>query len=737
MHGLVEIAPLPPVPRHDLFTYRVPSALQDRIQVGMRVRVPLGRQTRTGVVAGFAAEPPAVGEVRAILDLLDTTPFLPSDLLELCRWTARYYLASLADVIGTIVPNRVPEAAGEIALRLVRNLEPDEARTLERRARARAAAYRMLADAPDGTVLVRDAQTAGISANALRFLATAGIAERILRPRPRLSAAPTAAARPDLTAPQRQAVERIADAVRAGSHASFLLHGITGSGKTEVFLAAAEATLARGRDVLVLVPEIALTHQVVARVRERFGDTVAVLHSGLGPRERWTEWRRVASGEARVAVGARSAVFAPLARVGLVVVDEEHDGSYKQEDGIRYHARDLAVVRARLADAVVVLASATPSAESYQAALDGRHRLLELRTRPTGQPLPAVEVVDLRGRVGSFDAGLLSAELQAAMSETLARGEQSLVFLNRRGFATYLQCPACGATADCPACSVTLTWHRGRGALACHHCQFHRRPPARCESCQGPTLEAYGVGTERIEAALRNAYPEMAVGRLDRDVAQRAGAQRRILRSWHEGTIDVLVGTQMVSKGHDVPGVTLAAVLLADQSLNVPDFRAAERTFQLLVQVAGRAGRGDRPGRVILQTLRPAHASLVAAMHHDYQTFITGELGRRKALGYPPFTRLVLVRLEGKAEALVEQAAQALGDRLREHARQLGLGEDTVLGPAPPPVARVRGRHRRQLLLRHADVRGLRALARSARANEAVAHAKAIRLLVDVDPVSM
>src|SRR6185436_17979941 len=255
----------------------------------------------------------------------------------------------------------------------------------------------------------------------------------------------------------------------------------------------------------------------------------------------------------------------------------------------------------------------------------------------------------------------------------VGRGEQALVFLNRRGFATYLQCPACGATADCPHCSVTLTWHRARAALACHHCQFHRRSPARCEACGGPPLEAYGIGTERMEASLRSAYPAVAVDRLDRDVAQRAGAQRRILESWRDGTIDVLVGTQMVSKGHDVPGVTLVAVVLADQSLNVPDFRAAERTFQLLVQVAGRAGRGDRPGRVVVQTLRPTHASLAAAAHHDYAGFMAGELERRRALGYPPFTRLVLVRLDGKAGAAVEKTAEALAERLRGHAARLGL----------------------------------------------------------------
>ncbi len=737
MHGLVEIAPLPPVPRHDLFTYRVPTALQDRIQVGMRVRVPLGRQTRTGVVAGFAAAPPATGEVRAVLDLLDTTPFLPADLLELCRWTARYYLVSLADVIDTIVPRRLPEAPHEVAIRLCRRLDPEEAIALARRARARAAAYRLLADAPDGAILLRDAQAAGIAPGAVRALVAAGIAERVRRAVPRTPDAIVPVARPALTGAQTTAADAVAAAIRAGEHASFLLHGITGSGKTEVFLTTADAALAAGRDVVVLVPEIALTHQVVARVRGRFGDTVAVLHSGLGPRERWTEWRRIATGDARVVVGARSAVFAPVRRLGLVVVDEEHDGAYKQEDGIRYHARDLAVVRARLAGGVVVLASATPSAESYQAALDGRHRLLELHARPTAHALPAVEVVDLRGRVQAKESGLLSDELRQALADTTARHEQALVFLNRRGFATYLQCPACGATADCPHCSVTLTWHRARAALACHHCQHHRRPPARCESCGGPALEAYGIGTERVETTLRAAHPDVAVERLDRDVAQRAGAQRRILAGWHDGTIDVLVGTQMVSKGHDVPGVTLVAVLLADQSLNVPDFRAAERTFQLLVQVAGRAGRGTRPGRVIVQTLRPTHASLAAATTHDYRGFIAGELARRRALGYPPFARLVLVRLDGKTDTTVERAARALAERLRAHARSLGLGDDAVLGPAPPPVARVRGRHRWQVLLRHADVRGLRALARAARAGEADAHAHGLRLVVDVDPVSM
>jgi primosomal protein N' (replication factor Y) len=732
MGELAEIAPIPPVPEHDLLTYRVPDGLGARLSPGMRVRIPLGRQTRTGVVAGFAATPPP-GELRTILDVLDEEPFLPADLLELCRWTARYYLASQAAVIATIVPRAVPAPATERVLRIRRRLDAAEAAALPRRAPARARGYVALEAA--GELAEAAVRAAGIGAGAVRWLLQAGLAEWVACARAPASGPEAAATLPPaLTPEQQEAVRAVADALAGDAPASFLLFGVTGSGKTEVFLAAAARALADGRGVLVLVPEIALTHQVVERVAGRFGSTVAVLHSGLGPRHRWSEWRRILRGEARVVVGARSAVFAPVRRLGLVVVDEEHDPAYKQEDGLRYNARDLAVVRARLAGAVAVLASATPSAESYHAAASGRHHLLELRARPTAHSLPAVEVVDLRE--GKRDAGrprLFSAPLQRALEENLARGTQSLVFLNRRGYATYLQCTACGATPSCPQCSVTLTWHRAAAALVCHHCHHHRRTPKVCPDCHG-ALEAFGVGTEQIEGALRACYPLAAVDRLDRDAARRLGAQRRILRDWQVGNTDILVGTQMVSKGHDVPGVTLVAVLLADLSLNVPDFRAAERTFQLLVQVAGRAGRGAAPGRVVVQTLRPAHRSLVAAARHDYVGFMTEELERRRVLGYPPFTRLVNVRVDGPDAGAVERAARELAGALRRRAAALGLGVEAVLGPAPPPLERVRGRYRWQVLLRDADVPALRALARAARAYEPDLRRARLRLAIDVDP---
>jgi primosomal protein N' (replication factor Y) len=736
MRALVEVAPLPPVPRLDLLTYRVPEALAGRVEPGMRVRVPLGRQTRTGVVAGFAASPPA-GELRSLLDVLDVDPILPADLLELCRWTARYYLASLAEVIATIVPTALPDAAQERVVRLTRRLGPEEETALLRRAPARAAAYRALNASPGGELTGETARAAGISSATLRALVASGIAVRADRPVP-LEIVPPPEPAPALTPGQRDAVSTLAAALAAGTSASFLLHGITGSGKTEVFLTAAAAARAAGRDVVILVPEIALTHQLVERVRGRFGADVAVLHSGLGPRARWEEWRRVRRGLARVVVGARSAVFAPVARLGLVVVDEEHDPAYKQEEGLRYNARDLAVVRARLAGGIAVLASATPSAESWLAASDGRHTLLVLAERPTAQPLPAVEIVDLRGRPRTA-AGprLLSEELRVALEANLARGEQTLVFLNRRGFATYLQCAACGSAASCPHCSVTLTWHRRAGALVCHHCHHHRPAPRECPACGAGTLEAFGVGTEQIEATLQACYPLATVQRLDRDAARRAGAQRGILRAWRAGTTDILVGTQMVSKGHDVPGVTLVAVLLADLSLNVPDFRAAERTFQLLVQVAGRAGRGAAPGRVLVQTFRPGHPSIEAAARHDHAAFMVGELERRRALGYPPFTRLVNLRLDGREPAAVERAARELAARSRRRSRELGLEDEAVLGPAPAALARVRGRWRWQVLLRGADVPKLRALARAARGHAPALGRAHVRLTIDVDPYSM
>jgi primosomal protein N' (replication factor Y) (superfamily II helicase) len=535
-----------------------------------------------------------------------------------------------------------------------------------------------------------------------------------------------------LTDAQQRAVDAIGGALGEG-FVPWLLWGVTGSGKTEVYLRSVAAVRAAGRSALVLVPEISLTHQLVERMRARFGDEVAVLHSQLGVGERWDEWRRIARGEARIAIGARSAVFAPLRDLGVVIVDEEHDPAYKQADGLHYQGRDVAVMRAKLAGCALILGSATPSMESFFNASSGRYRLLELPERVESRPLPPVHLVDLRNAERRHTEPL-SPPLAAALAANQAAGAQSLLFLNRRGFANFLQCRACGDPVMCPNCTVTLTFHHKWRALRCHYCDHTVPPPARCASCGEPALESWGLGTEQLETLLRTRLPGARVARMDRDTTRRKGSQEALLRTWSAGGLDVLIGTQMITKGHDVPGVTLVGVVHADASLNFPDFRAAERTFQLLTQVAGRAGRGERPGRVFVQTLQPQHYSLQAAAAHDFARFAEAELAARREVGYPPYSRLVLLRAEGADLKQVEQLSLDAARRLREAAD----GRYTVLGPAPAPLERLRQRHRFQILLRGRSGAVLRrCVADILPAVRAAGRSADVRLIVDVDPYSM
>jgi primosomal protein N' (replication factor Y) (superfamily II helicase) len=535
-----------------------------------------------------------------------------------------------------------------------------------------------------------------------------------------------------LNAAQRTAVEAV-ERSRTTGFRTFLLHGVTGSGKTEVYLHAIAGARQRQRTALVLVPEISLTHQLVDRVRARFGEQVAVLHSQLSTGERWDEWRRIARGEAAIVIGARSAIFAPLRDVGVIVVDEEHDAAYKQADGVHYNGRDVAVMRAKLSDCPVLLGSATPSMESFHNARTGRYRLLELPERVASRPLPSVELVDLRHPERTVTP-VLSPRTAAAIEANLTAAGQSLIFLNRRGFANFLQCRACGEPLMCPNCSVTLTWHRRWRALRCHYCGHTVPPPERCPECGEPALESWGTGTEQVETRLREAYPNARIARMDRDTTRRKGSQARLLSEWANGKLDILVGTQMIAKGHDIPGVTLVVVLLADLSLNFPDFRAAEQTFQLLAQVAGRAGRGERAGRVIVETLQPMHYSLQAAARHDFAAFATQELAARQELDYPPFARLLLLRFEGERQIAVDDLAAQVARRLRD----LAASAFTVLGPAPAPLERLRGRYRRQILLRGRNGSALRRAAREIiAAFYGSARKHSIRLIVDVDPYNM
>ena len=548
--------------------------------------------------------------------------------------------------------------------------------------------------------------------------------------------APGGAVAPPLTQAQAAALAEILAGVQSEAYAAYLLFGVTGSGKTEVYLQAIAAALSAGKTALVLVPEIALTPQLGARFRARFGDEVATFHSGLSQAERQTEWERVADGRARIGLGARSALFLPLRRLGVVVVDEEHESSFKQDESPRYHARDLAVWRARAEGATIVLGSATPSLETWHNAALGRYRRLDLPERVSSRPLPPVEVVPLQSseRVGS---GIFTKVLLDALTETFGKGEQAILFLNRRGYAPYVFCRECGHSFRCLACDVALTLHQRRGRLVCHYCGETHNAPDACPSCAGVQVETFGLGTERVEEEVRLLFPQVALARLDRDTVRRRQDLEQVLRSFRRGQAQLLVGTQMVAKGHDFPGVTLVGVIAADASLNFPDFRAAERTFQLLAQVAGRAGRGDKPGRVIVQAFEHGHYAVQAAAQHNYEGFVREELRHREELGYPPHGHLVRIRYEGENEAQTRKAAEDDACALRlaaEAAIQVpGVADVLLLGPAPAPLARLRGLFRHHILLKGPSRAALRAVLTGVGQRQA----RGVRTVVDVDPVNM
>jgi primosomal protein N' (replication factor Y) len=556
---------------------------------------------------------------------------------------------------------------------------------------------------------------------------------------------------------QAQALRQIHARLQEGGFETFLLHGVTGSGKTEIYLRAMEEARQAGRGSLILIPEISLTPQLIHRLNLRFPDRVGILHSALSGAERWAHWWRIVRGHVDVVVGARSAVFAPLPNLGLIIVDEEHDPSYKQEEGLRYNGRDVAVVRGKLSACPVILGSATPAIESYQNALDGRYRLLEMTERIQRRPLPFIETIDLRSKFStsppssggqaparasapapeSSQHRQISDRLAALLKENYRASRQSLIFLNRRGFSNFLQCAACGHVLRCSYCSVALTLHRKQRNLSCHHCNFSRPATALCPECGNPTLSGIGVGTEQIEEALRRLVPEARIARMDRDTTSKRGSHEQLIRNWEKGAIDILVGTQMITKGHDVTGVTLVGALLADLSLNVPDFRAGERTFQLLSQVAGRSGRGNDPGQVIIQTYAPDHYAIQHLIRHDYKGFFAAETDFRRALNYPPFSRLVCLKLESPKFEEVEKKAKMLGATLREQITKNARLRETleILGPAPAPIEKLRNRYRWQLLLKGKQSAPLLELAKQAQ--KTLPRSRSLRLHIDVDPYNM
>ncbi|MEE2662558.1 MAG: primosomal protein N', partial [Myxococcota bacterium] len=580
------------------------------------------------------------------------------------------------------------------------------------------------------------------ASNALRALETRGFVRfevRALRSDILGEAIEEPEGPPELTSEQRAAIAPIAAAVRERRPFACLLHGVTGSGKTEIYLRAIAEALDAGRQALVLVPEITLTHQIVARLRARFGDRVAVLHSGLKPGERLEQWWRLACREVPIAVGARSALFAPLDDLGVIVVDEEHDTAYKNDEGFRYHARSLARLRAERAGCPLILGSATPALETRHAAECGELERLVLARRIASRPLPSVEIVDLQRERERNPRGrklILTRPLLRALEHTLSEGAQAILFLNRRGFSTQIYCFDCGFAERCKNCEVALVYHATESSLRCHYCDFAKPPPEVCGGCGVPGAALLGVGTERLEEELRSRLPDARIARLDRDTASRRGYTESVLRALRARQLDILLGTQIVAKGHDFPGVRLVGIISADLGLHMPDFRAAERTFQLLTQVAGRAGRDDSPGRVVLQTFTPDHYAIEPVVEHDYERFYREELEHRRALGYPPCGLLAQVVVSGEHEAAARDFAQTLAQRADEARREHEAGAVEILGPAPAPLSRLRGRYRFHLLLKGSQRDTLHAVARVVR--DACARSpRGVQAVLDVDPMHM
>ncbi|MGE5753536.1 MAG: primosomal protein N' [Deltaproteobacteria bacterium] len=690
-----------PLPIDRTFTYRVPPGEEGRAMVGVRVLVPFGPRRVTGLIVGLVDGTALSGrEAKPVTAFLDAEPYVTPRHLAFLSAAARECLSPIGEMLRAALPRGLPRRDAPSSPRTETFYSPAQGLGEPPLTPKQRQVVEAVLEAGELSTSELSARVPG-GADAARRLAAKGVLASSVREKP---VADSAVRLPDTsgeivpTPRQEAALARIGVAIASGKFAAFVLHGITGSGKTEVYLRAIEQVRLMRRQAVFLVPEIALTPQLLGRVKSRFGEGVAVLHSGLSPAERAAQWKRVRAGEVFLSVGARSAIFSPFPAPGLFIVDEEHDAAYKQEDGIRYQARDLALVRGRMEDAVVLLGSATPSAESVRMARMGDAALLSLPERIGGRELPEIQIVSLAGRASLRGADrYFSPELEAAIEETLSRGEKAMLFLNRRGYAPAVTCLDCGETVHCRNCRVSLTFHQQHGALVCHYCNARTEPPETCAVCGGHKIAQVGIGTERLLAWAAKRWKGARVARLDSDVSRRKGAYGEILSRMQAGDVDILVGTQMIAKGHDFPEVTLVGVLLADLSLSFPDFRSAERTFQILTQVAGRAGRGDRPGKVIVQTLSPDHVCIRMAARHDFAGFMEEELAAREALEYPPFGRMLLLRLRGSKEEKVREASEAVAEALAEPVRAAGV---ELLGPAPSPVSLVKRKHHYQILLK-------------------------------------
>jgi primosomal protein N' (replication factor Y) len=728
------------------FDYEIPDTLRRRdqpdryVEPGRRVQVPFGRGDQRRVAYCVAVETKAVPgrRLKQVADVVDPQSLLSPAMLRLTRWIADYYLCPWGQVLETVVPAGVRGQAGTRQVRLLQ-LAPHIAGQVAQLAVSspqQRQVLEYLAASDDPLTAADLARHVGCTEGPIRRLIKEGLVTgQMVRVDAQDVLEPTAPReeRLQLNADQQAALDRLKEALDASTARGFVLHGVTGSGKTEVYLQAIEHVVSFGRQAIVLVPEISLTPQTVRRFRARF-DRVAVLHSRLTDVERHRYWRRIAAGAVEVVVGARSAIFAPTPHLGLIVIDEEHESTFKQDSAPRYHARDVAWQRAQAEHIPLVLGSATPSLEAWQRCELREFERLSLPSRVNNLPMPNVVTVDLRDPANSrFGRGAISRQLYQAMSAALRDGGQVILLLNRRGFSTHIQCPACGFVLQCRYCELSLTFHRQHNSAICHYCDFESAPPTTCPDCKSPAIRYGGIGTQKLEAEIKARFADYVCDRMDTDSMRSRGSHEDALEAFRRGETQILLGTQMIAKGLDFPNVTLVGVISADTALHLADFRAAERTFQLVAQVAGRTGRSDRGGRVIVQTLSPEHPAIVAAARHDFQRFATHELAIRATCHYPPLGRMVRMVVRGTLEAAARETAVHLAQRLKNT-----IGDTPglrVVGPGPAPIPRLRNEYRFHLQLHAADGDNLQGFVREATAT--FQPPDGVLWTVDVDPWDM
>ncbi|MEC8928908.1 MAG: primosomal protein N' [Verrucomicrobiota bacterium] len=721
------------------FDYLIPPDLDGRVEVGTRVKVPFGRRQVLGCVTGLAEES-THDSLKPILKVIGAQSLVTPRVLELARWMAEYYCCAPETALKSVLPDAVRKEQEGWRERLFVRMLPVNGGEPEL-TRRQAEVFHVIEE--HRSIAMQELlRLTGTTAQTVRRLEDKGLVEvapQISERDPYANAQIIPTQPLDLNAEQAEALRQILASMDGEEKKTFLLNGVTGSGKTEVYLQAIAHALELGKGAIVLVPEISLTPQTVERFKARFSSgpqqtLVAVLHSHLSAGERHDEWHKIRQGRARIVIGARSAIFAPVEPLGLVVVDEEHEHSYKQEEAPRYHARDVAVVRGQREGAVVVLGSATPSLESFYNVERGKYAVLELRHRADDKRMPVVRVQDMRTECRK-DKGvpIFSTRLKEAIRNRLENGEQTILFLNRRGFATSMQCPECGFVAECPNCSLSLTYHRREQALRCHICGHGARAPGQCPECRSRAIRFHGLGTEKVEDVLGKLFPDAAIRRMDSDTLKRKEDYRRILGDFRRGKIDILVGTQMIAKGLHFPRVTLVGIVYADTGLHLADFRAGERTFQLLTQVAGRAGRGDVEGEVIVQSFTPFHPAIQFARRHDFAGFYDAEMEFRGQLKYPPYTRAAMLTLRGRNEEKVAFSAEHLKKAIEPMARAIS---DLVLaGPAPAPLLRAEAFYRYQIMLRTGQMSALSR--RLAEVTAGLSLPEEVTLTVDIDPMNL